>query len=67
MKRQKRDMQERAYQRGYQAGLGGRTRSICPHDHGGTRTEWLLGWHEGRRDNWDGFGMVSGIQKMALR
>ncbi|MDX9875367.1 MAG: ribosome modulation factor [Spongiibacteraceae bacterium] len=67
MKRQKRDMQERAYQRGYRAGLDGRTRSTCPHVHGPARTEWLLGWHEGRRDHWDGLSLASGMEKMALR
>jgi ribosome modulation factor len=67
MKRQKRDLQERAFQRGYQTGLLGRTRSRCPHMQGTSRTEWLLGWHEGRRDHWDGLGLASGIQKLALR
>jgi ribosome modulation factor len=67
MKKQKRNLQERAYQRGYRAGLDGRNRDNCPHGTGDMRSQWLSGWHEGRTDNWDGFGVMSGIQKMALR
>ncbi len=67
MKRQKRDMQLRAFQRGYRNGLTGRPESGCPHTHGESRRQWLIGWHEGRRDAWDGYGVVSGMQKMAMR
>jgi len=67
MKRQKRDLTERAFQHGYQAGLGGRRRDLCPHTQGQTREQWIAGWREGRSDLWDGYGVVPGIQKMALR
>jgi ribosome modulation factor len=67
MKKQKRDLQERAYQRGYRAGLDGRHRDQCPHRDGDMRDQWLSGWREGRSDNWDGMNVVSGIQKMAMR
>lgn len=67
MKKQKRDMQERAYQRGYRAGLDGRNLDHCPHEQGANRLQWVSGWREGRHDNWDGFGIVSGMQKMAMR
>lgn len=67
MKKQKRDLQERAYQRGYRAGLTGRPLDGCPHTQGETRRQWLTGWREGRGDAWDGFGVVPGIQKMAMR
>lgn len=67
MKKQKRNLQERAYQRGYRAGLDGRHRDLCPHETGDMRNQWMSGWLEGRHDNWDGFSTVSGIQKMALR
>lgn len=67
MKKQKRDLQERAYQRGYRAGLDGRRSDICPHVQEEMRQQWLSGWREGRNDHWDGFGVVPGIQKMALR
>lgn len=67
MKRQKRNLQERAYQRGYTAGLEGRNRDHCPHQVTEMRSQWLSGWHEGRSDNWDGIGIASGMQKMAMR
>ena len=31
MKRQKRDRLERAHQRGYQAGIAGRSKEMCPY------------------------------------
>ena len=67
MKKQKRNLQERAYQRGYRAGLEGRHQEICPHTENAMRTQWLSGWREGRLDNWNGLNVLSGIQKMAMR
>jgi ribosome modulation factor len=67
MKKQKRNLQERAYQRGYRAGLDGRHQDICPHAENGLRSQWLAGWREGRLDKWDGFNLASGMQKLALR
>ncbi|MEE4190242.1 MAG: ribosome modulation factor, partial [Halieaceae bacterium] len=32
MKRRKRDMNDRAYHKGYQAGLVGRSMDTCPHN-----------------------------------
>ncbi len=61
MRRQKRDRTERAFARGYQAGIDGRSREICPFETGDVRERWLLGWHEGRTDQWSGFTGVSGI------
>lgn len=66
MKRQKRDMAERAFQRGYQAGIKGRRKDACPYDTGETRQQWMTGWREGRTDQWDGFTGVSGIHKMQV-
>lgn len=67
MKKQKRNLQERAYQRGYRAGLDGRHKDLCPHMENGLRGQWLAGWREGRTDKWSGFNAVSGVQKMAMR
>lgn len=67
MKKQKRDLQERAYQRGYRAGLDGRHQDMCPHILAAMRDQWLAGWREGRVDHWNGFNAASGIQKMAMR
>lgn len=65
MRRHKRDMAERAFSKGYQAGISGRSKDSCPTNHIVMRQEWLNGWREGRTDNWDGFTGVSGIQKQA--
>ena len=44
MKRQKRDQTERAFVKGYQAGIDGRSKSLCPHETGQARQQWLNGW-----------------------
>ncbi len=44
MKRQKRDRLERAHSRGYQAGITGRSKEICPYQTTDTRSYWLGGW-----------------------
>ena len=64
MRRQKRDMNIRAYDRGYQAGLSGRSIDFCPHVEEEHRLNWVSGWREGRYDQWDGFTGVSGVHKI---
>ena len=64
MRRQKRDMNNRAYHRGYQAGLDGRSSEVCPHSNDQQRQNWLSGWREGRSDQWDGLTGVSGVHKI---
>ncbi len=59
MKKHKRDVQRRAYLKGYQAGISGRSRDDCPASQ---RAEWLGGWRDGRGDFWEGRIGVSGIQ-----
>ena len=59
MKRQKRDVHRRAYLKGYQAGISGKSRDECTLPQ---RMDWLAGWREGRADFWDGRIGVSGIQ-----
>lgn len=63
MRRQKRDTTERAFQKGYNAGLSGRPKDACPHAQNETRQQWLSGWREGRTDQWDGYTGVSGLHK----
>ena len=63
MRRQKRDSSERAFQKGYQAGVNGRNRDACPHVNGETRQQWMTGWREGRSDQWDGYTGVSGLHR----
>jgi ribosome modulation factor len=64
MKRQKRDPLGRAYQKGYMAGLEGRSKSLCPEGKPDIHQEWMNGWREGRSDQWDGFTGVRGIHRI---
>lgn len=64
MKKQKRDSLPRAHARGYNAGLNGRSKEVCPHSAGDTRQEWLGGWREGRADAWNGMNGVSALHRM---
>ncbi|BFM16427.1 ribosome modulation factor [Maricurvus nonylphenolicus] len=65
MKRQKRNQIERAFSKGYNAGIEGRSRSLCPHENGNMRQTWLSGWREGREDHWDGFNRAAQAQKLS--
>ena len=64
MKRQKRDRSDRAFTKGYQTGVSGRSKDICPHAEPQLRQAWLSGWREGRTDNWNGFMGVSGVHRV---
>ncbi|MGL9774266.1 MAG: ribosome modulation factor [Sodalis sp. (in: enterobacteria)] len=50
MKRQKRNRLERAHSRGYQTGLSGRTRGLCPYQSLDARSHWLEGWRKAMED-----------------
>src|SRR5690606_7583892 len=65
MKRQKRDQTERAFSKGYKAGIEGRSRSLCPHDTGTARQQWLNGWRESRTDQWDGLNRMPQVQQLS--
>ncbi|AQT59795.1 ribosome modulation factor [Cellvibrio mixtus] len=65
MKRQKRDQTERAFVKGYQAGIDGRSKSLCPHETGQARQQWLNGWRESRMDQWDGYSRLAQVQKIS--
>jgi ribosome modulation factor len=64
MKKQKRDLQQRAFSRGYKAGIERRTKDLAP--EGSAHDSWMAGWREGRADNWDGMTGVSGIHKLSI-
>lgn len=64
MKRQKRNRDERAYSRGYQAGVTGRPRDFCPFGALQARSNWMLGWREGRTNQVQGMVGVAGIQNL---
>ena len=65
MKRIKRDRSNRAYSKGYQAGVQAKSRDNCPYAETNTRQFWLAGWRDGRSDNRAGFVGVSGVHKIA--
>ena len=64
MRRQKRDMSSRAFDRGYHAGKTGRSSDSCPHSNEEQRVSWISGWREGREDYWNGFGAATKAQKL---
>jgi len=64
MKRQKRDTLQRTFNKGYFAGVNGKSKSSCPNANEAQKQTWLNGWREGREDNWDGMTGVSGIHKI---
>ncbi len=64
MRRQKRDMNDRAFDRGYNVGISGRSSDYCPHENDEHRVSWMSGWRQGRSDQWDGLTGVSGVHKI---
>ena len=61
MRRQKRSKVNRAFTRGYQFGLLGRSRELCPYQDESSRQSWVSGWRNGREDNWDGLVGTAGV------
>ncbi|MBV1930613.1 MAG: ribosome modulation factor [Porticoccaceae bacterium] len=65
MKRQKRDISQRAFSKGYQVGYQGRSEEGCPFQEGTlTAREWLNGWQEGHDDHLDGMSTQTSQQKI---
>ncbi|KPX34349.1 Ribosome modulation factor [Pseudomonas coronafaciens pv. zizaniae] len=64
MRRLKRDPLERAFLRGYQYGVHGKSRELCPFTLPSVRQAWINGWREGRGDNWDGMTGTAGIHRL---
>lgn len=65
MRRQKRDKSDRAYTRGYQIGVHGKSKELCPFHSLDSRQAWLSGWRTGRGDNWDGLIGTAGVAQSA--
>lgn len=57
MKRQKRNRQDRAHTRGYQAGISGRSKEHCPYQSTTIKSQWLGGWREAIEDKQQGLFM----------
>ena len=66
MKSQKRDIHQRAFKRGYDAGIKGRPKDICPLHQNDVKQDWLAGWREGRQDFWDGLTGINNIARSDL-
>jgi len=66
MKRQKRDRQQRAFTKGYQNGLDGKSKDLCPYSDKEFKQAWLSGWHAGRGDHWDGLTGTAGVGRNLL-
>lgn len=62
MKRQKRDRSSSLFNRGFKAGLDGKSRDNCPVNTSELRSHWMSGWREGREAHWGGQNGVSAIQ-----
>ena len=61
MKKHKRDKEDRAFSKGYQIGLRGKSKSLNPYGDRNARQSWLSGWRQGREDNWDGLTGIAGV------
>ena len=64
MKRQKRDRFDRAYSKGYNAGLNGKSQDRCPFDALIARSSWINGWREGRTDHIQGYTGGASVQNL---
>lgn len=64
MRSQKRSQVERAFNKGYQAAMHGRSWSHCPYAAETSRHTWLSGWREGREDHWSGLNNLARLQKL---
>lgn len=65
MKTQKRSHSDKAYAKGYQTGVAGKSMSNCPHISGEARQNWMTGWREGREDHWNGFNTQAQVQRIS--
>lgn len=65
MKRQKRSQVEKAFSKGYQSAMSGRSWDACPFEGGEARATWMNGWREGREDHWSGFDTRTQLQKLS--
>ena len=65
MKRHKRDKEDRAFVKGYQNGLSGKSKDLNPYVDNTIRQSWLSGWRQGREDNWSGYIGVANVGRSA--
>lgn len=66
MRKLKRNKQERAFLRGYRAGLSGASQSRGPRLSSLLHQDWINGWRIGRQDLWCGYQLVDGISRQHI-
>ena len=59
MKRQKRDRLDRARAKGYQAGIDGRSKEVCPYQVTDALGYWLGGWRDAQDDRTNGTSILA--------
>jgi len=55
MKRQKRDRFERAHNKGFFAGVNGKSSESCPFSEADYKEQWLGGWRQARSEMGKGY------------
>lgn len=65
MRSQKRNPIEKAFTKGYQAAMSGKSWAACPFESGKARVIWMNGWREAREDHWSGLDTRSQVQKLS--
>ncbi|WP_369685966.1 ribosome modulation factor [Balneatrix alpica] len=63
MRKQKRDSTQRHFNRGYQIGLAGKSRDLCPLNNMDERAVWMSGWRSGREAYWGGMSGVAALHR----
>lgn len=67
MKRAKREKTSRAFSKGYNHGIQGNSRNLCPFESNSENYQsWISGWREGRQDLWAGLSYGSTLKRIAL-
>ncbi|HKY70268.1 MAG TPA: ribosome modulation factor [Gammaproteobacteria bacterium] len=50
MKRVKRDLEQRAFKKGYNSGIKGHSKEGCPFQENDKKVQWIIGWRTGHAD-----------------
>lgn len=65
MRSQKRNPIDKAFAKGYQAAMSGKSWASCPFESGKARVIWMNGWREARENHWSGLDTRSQVQKLS--
>jgi len=65
MRKHKKDLSHRAFNRGYQVAIQGRAESLCPYQQGSPlNIAWRSGWQLGHEDYSSGFSQATLQQRV---